>query len=111
MGDLDSVTAEHVGRAALAGDAFAIGLLREAGAYLGRAIAGFLHMFNPSIVILGGGVAINTGELLFEPVRAAMSAHQIDPAYDCAVAPAQLGDDVGLLGTLALLMETFPEGN
>ncbi|MEK6572860.1 MAG: ROK family protein [Chloroflexota bacterium] len=107
-GHIESVTAQHVGEGALAGDAFAIELLAEAGTYIGRAIADFLHAFNPSIVILGGGVAINVGELLFGPVRAAMRQRWMGEVYDCEVVPAQLGDDVGLLGTLALVMETFP---
>lgn len=109
-GDVDTVTARHVGMAAKAGDAFAIGLMREAGSYIGRAIADFLHIFNPSIIILGGGVALNTGELLFEPIRAAMKGRMMEEEYDCPVVPGQLGDDVGLLGTLALAMETYPEG-
>jgi hypothetical protein len=53
-------------------------------------------------------VANNVGELLFEPVRAAMRQRWMGEVYDCEVVPAQLGDDVGLLGTLALVMETFP---
>ncbi|MBM4422866.1 MAG: ROK family protein [Chloroflexi bacterium] len=107
-GEIDSVTAKHVGMAALAGDEFAIGLLNEAGTYIGRAIADFLHMFNPSIVILGGGVAINVGDPLFRPARKAMQQRWMGSVYDCAIVPAQLGDDVGLLGTLALAMETYP---
>lgn len=108
-GDIETVTAKHVGEAALAGDAFAIGLIAEAGVYIGRAVADFLHVFNPSIVILGGGVAINVGNLLFEPARSAMRQRWMGDVYNCAVVPAQLGDDVGLLGTLALAMETYPQ--
>lgn len=107
-GDIEAVTARQVGMAAAAGDLFAIGLLREAGTYIGRAIADFLHVFNPSIVILGGGVALNTGELLFEPIRVAMKERMLEAVYGCPVVPARLGDDVGLLGTLALLRDAFP---
>jgi glucokinase len=109
-GDIRGVTARHVGLAAQAGDAFALGLLREAGTYIGYAVADFLHMFNPALVILGGGVALNTRELLFDPIHSAMRERLIDPAYTCPIVPAQLGDDVGLLGTLALLNETYPDG-
>ncbi len=107
-GDIAAVTAREVGEAAKAGDAFAMELLREAGMYVGRALANFLLMFNPSIVILGGGVSINTGELLFEPVRAAMKQDVMEAVYNCEVVAAQLGDDVGLLGTLALVEEMYP---
>jgi glucokinase len=107
-GEVDAVTAREVGAAAQAGDKFAIELLGEAGAFVGHAIADFLHIFNPSIVILGGGVSNNVGRLLVEPVKAAIRARVMGSIYECDVVLAQLGDDVGLLGTLALAAETFP---
>jgi glucokinase len=110
-GDIDRVTAAHVGEAAHAGDPVAINLIAEAGTFIGRAIADFCHIFNPSIVILGGGVAINCGDLLLEPARAAMRSRVMSSIYlrDCEIVQAQLGDDVGLLGALALAVETFGE--
>jgi len=110
-GDIDQVTAAHVGEAAQAGDPIAMSLIVEAGRFIGRAIADFCHVFNPSIVILGGGVAINCGDLLLEPARAAMRSRVMSSIYlrDCQIVQAQLGDDVGLLGALALAVETFGE--
>ncbi len=110
-GDIESVTAQHVGEAALNGDAFAISLLAEAGTFIGRAIADFMHVFNPSIVILGGGVASNVGNLLVEPAWAAVRQRAMSDIYyrDCQIVPAMLADDVGLLGALALAIETHPE--
>jgi glucokinase len=109
-GDIETVTAQHVGLAAKAGDAYAINLLAEAGTFIGHALADFLCIFNPSIVILGGGVASNVGELLLAPVRQAMRQRAMSEIYyhNLSVVPAQLGDDVGLLGALALAVETHP---
>ncbi len=109
-GDIEAVTAKHIGEAAHAGDGFAIELLSDAGTHIGHAIADFMHAFNPSIVILGGGVTINVGDLLLEPARRAMRERVISDIYykDCAIVQAQLGDDVGLLGALALALETHP---
>lgn len=107
-GDTELVTAREVGQAAQEGDPFALTLLAEAGTYIGRAIADFLHIFNPSIVILGGGVGINAGKLLINPIRTAMRDRMMESVYDCELVLALLGDDVGLLGTLALAAETFP---
>lgn len=106
-GQIDAVTARHVGEAARAGDVLAVSLLAEAGTYLGQAIADFLHIFNPSIVILGGGVANNVGDLLLEPARAAVRQRSISDRYvqDCPIVQAQLADDAGLLGALALALE------
>lgn len=107
-GDFDSVTAQHVGTAAKNGDAFAKKILAEAGTYIGYAVGDFLHFSNPSLVVIGGGVAINVGDLLLDPMRAAMKQRVMDDHYICDIALAELGDDVGLLGTLALAMESYP---
>ena len=60
-------------------------------------------MFNPSIVILGGGVSFS-GNLLLDPVKAAIEKHVMDKSYlkDLVIANAALGDNAGLLGALAL---------
>ena len=61
-------------------------------------------MFNPQIVVIGGGVS-NTGELLFAPLREAVAEHVLDPAYceDVPIVQAALGDNVALIGAAALV--------
>ena len=104
--DLAQLTTALIGKAALEGDAFARALFAEAGAHIGAAIASLMHVFNPAVVILGGGVSF-VGDLLFEPVRAAVRAHAMNDMYwrDCPIIPAALGDDAGLVGAGALAME------
>jgi len=65
-----------------------------------------MHLFNPGIVIFGGGVS-QTGELLLAPIREAVKRYTLSPAYweGVPIVQAQLGDDVGLLGALALAIE------
>jgi glucokinase len=96
-------TAKTISEAAKAGDALAIEAYQRAGNYLGRAIGDYLHIFNPSIVILGGGV-INSGALILDPVRNALKVDELSPQYlkDLIITTAMLGDDAGLLGTLAM---------
>lgn len=55
-------------QAALAGDALAQRISTETAEHLGIAVAGLLNLMNPSMVVLGGGLA-SLGELLLEPVR------------------------------------------
>jgi len=100
---LAKITARDVAEAANAGDGLAQETFAYAGKFLGQAVADFLHMFNPAIVIFGGGVS-QSGELLFAPMRAAMREHLMTPSYleGLQMATAQLGDDAGLLGALAL---------
>ncbi|MBP7692192.1 MAG: ROK family protein [Anaerolineales bacterium] len=105
-GDLTLLTTALIGQAALNGDGFAQALFAEAGGHLGAAIAGLLHIFNPAVVILGGGVSF-VGDVFFEPVRAAVRQHTMNDLYwrNCPIVPAALGDDAGLVGAGALAME------
>jgi len=85
------------------GDALAIEAMERAGRYMGIAIANYLHIFNPSIVVLGGGVS-RSGGLFFNPLYQSLRENVFAPGYlnDQTVTTAALGDDVGLLGALAL---------
>ncbi len=98
-----ALTARLVAEAAQAGDALAIAAYRRAGEYLGIGVANFLHAFDPSIVIFGGGVS-TVGPLLFEPFEASLKKRVFHPRYleNLKIATADLGDDAGLLGALAL---------
>ena len=102
--DASQIDAEAVGQAAAAGDALAIETLAYAGRILGLGIVAALHLFNPEVVVLGGGVT-KTGELLFGPMREAVQMHILDEAYLAGVEirEAVLGDDVALVGAGALV--------
>ncbi len=105
-GDFSKLTTALIGHAAKEGDAFARSLFREAGEHLGYGLASLLHLYNPSIVIIGGGVSF-VGDLLLEPVRATVRRYAMHEMYwrDVAIVPAALGDDAGLVGAGALAME------
>jgi glucokinase len=108
------ISARDVADAANQGDALALEAFHRAGRYLGQSLADFLHIFNPSIVIFGGGVS-QSGPLLFDTVKESMQNFVMDKAYlDVKIATAQLGDDAGLIGALALahvkLSEQSPSG-
>jgi len=103
------LSAEMVGKAAQEGDAVALQAVERAAYYLGIGVLNLIHLFDPAIVILGGGVS-KLGRLLFDPVRAlvrerAMTAQQ----KQIPIVPAALGDQVGLLGGVALVMTTKPQ--
>ena len=89
--------------AAAQGDPLALRAMQRAGAFIGYALADFLHIFNPTIVIFGGGVS-KSGELLFSPLRIALEERVLSPGYlqDLVLTTAALGDDAGLMGALAL---------
>jgi glucokinase len=97
------LTARKVAEAAKAGDILARSAFERAGKYLGIAVASFLHAFDPSIVIFGGGVS-QSGDLLFKPFEKSLHEQVINPKYleNLKIATAALGDNAGLMGALAL---------
>jgi glucokinase len=96
-------SSKDVAKAALAGDSLAKKAYQRAGFYLGMAMANYLHIFNPTIIICGGGVS-RSGDLLFEPVRESLNKHVMDPVYmqNLTLTTAGLGDDAGIMGALAM---------
>jgi glucokinase len=96
-------TAVQVAEAARDGDALALEAFERAGYYLGIAVANYLAIFDPSILIFGGG-ASQAGDLLFLPFQKSLKKNVFHPHYldDLVITKAALGDDAGLLGALAL---------
>jgi glucokinase len=97
------LTAREVAQAAKQGDKLAIAALARAGTFLGHALADFLHAFNPSIIIVGGGVS-RSGDLLMKPIHDCLKERVISPHYldDLILTTSSLRDEAGLLGALAL---------
>ena len=97
------LNARQVADAAHQGDPLAISAFERAGYYLGIGVANYLAIFDPSILIFGGGVS-QVGDLLFRPFEDSLRKHTFHPHYldNLVIAKAALGDDAGLLGALAL---------
>jgi glucokinase len=97
------LSAAQIADAAREGDSLAISAFARAGHYLGIAVANYLAIFDPSILIFGGGVS-QVGDLLFKPFEESLRKHTFHPHYldNLVITKAALGDDAGLLGALAL---------
>jgi len=110
-GDLAQVSAKTVFLAAQQGDRLAGELIRQTGCYLGVGLANLVNIFNPELIIIGGGLS-NMGERLLEPARGVMRerAYQIS-ASAVRIVPAVLGNDSGLIGAAAwVLRQSAREG-
>lgn len=96
-------TSRQIAEAGALGDALAIEAFEYAGTFLGRAITDLLHIFNPTVVVLGGGVT-NARDLLMVPVKRSMEQSVMTPAYlaDLQLCYAKLGDQAGLVGAMVL---------
>lgn len=101
---LEHFGADEIARAARQGDVLAQQAFQRAGKYLGLALAGFLHIFDPSIVVFGGGVS-QSGDLLFEAMHRQLRESVFHPRYleNLTFAMAALGDQAGLMGARALV--------
>jgi glucokinase len=95
--------AKEIDDAAKLGDPLAVEAISQAGRFMGYGIANFLQIFNPSIIILGGGVS-RSGSYWWDAVQQSLRRSVISDAYfqSLVLTPAALGDDAGLLGALAL---------
>jgi glucokinase len=96
------VLGEDVTRLAREGDKVAISVLEEAGRWLGIGLAGFVNVFNPEVIAVGGGV-MAAGELILEATREEMRLRARPPSRDLVeIKEATLGPKSGVLGAAAL---------
>ena len=102
---MQGATAADVARAAQAGDAVAKRIWDETCEALASGITSIVNLFEPEIVVLGGGV-VRTGEQLLAPVRELVSAQVIGDSVP--VVPAELGDAVGVVGAATIAYERLP---
>lgn len=88
------------------GDAAAREALTLIGTNLGVGIASFLNVFNPDVVVIGGGV-LAAGELLLAPARAEAARRALPTMMAHArIVPAEFGSEAGLVGSALLALES-----
>ncbi len=108
-GDPQQITAKLVAEAAQRGDHEAQMILHTAINYLGIGMASLVNLFNPQMIVIGGGLS-KLGETLFDPVRRAVRRHAFRAAaQEAQVVPAQLGDKVGVLGAAAAALTSLED--
>jgi len=96
---------EDVTDLAREGDEGALSVLEEAGRWLGIGLAGFVNIFNPEVVVVGGGV-MEADELLLKAARREVHLRARSPKRDLVeVKEAALGPDSGVLGAAAFAQD------
>ncbi len=104
----EEITGGIVTELAHAGDAAARSALETVGRRLGYGLVGVVNLFNPQVIVIGGG-AVRAGDLLLEPARAVVAERALPPPREAvSIVPAHFGDESGMIGAalLALEMET-----
>ncbi|KRF06576.1 hypothetical protein ASG89_19185 [Paenibacillus sp. Soil766] len=88
-----------------AGDLVANELMQETLSALGSAIASFIHMFNPSLIVIGGGVA-EAGDRLFTELRKEVARRTMPSMLEgVRIEPAYRGNWSGMIGAALQLWE------
>jgi glucokinase len=97
-GKIENITAREVGEAAEKGDAVASASINQIAGYLGIGLVNLVNIFNPEVIVIGGGVA-KLGERLLEPARKIVQERAFPlQASAVKIVPARLGDDSGIIG-------------
>jgi glucokinase len=103
-------TAHTLVEAAKNGDPGATDDIARIGHYLGAGIASLVNIFNPEVVVLGGGFS-EAGELLLEPARDTLAREALKPARDLVqIEWAQLGPNAGMIGAALVGFEGLDRG-
>jgi len=105
QGDLSKITAQVVYEAANDGDGYALEVVRETAKLLGAGVASLVNIFNPSVVVICGGVT-QAGEKLFGPLTAEVHRRAFKPAWEvCRIVPGALPGTAGVYGAAAVFMQ------
>jgi len=99
--------AHRLVRLANEGDARAHEVLEQIGRRLGSGLGSLVNVFDPELVVLGGGFAA-AGELLLEPARSVLVREALPPGRDrVRVVRAELGTAAGVVGAGLVAFEAL----
>ena len=108
---MDGAVAADVTAAAMAGDPVASAVWDETVNALACGLTSIVNLFEPELVVLGGGVVSGTGEQLLRPVRTRVLADSMPPAAaGVQIVEAGLGERVGVVGAAAIAIERIGAG-
>jgi glucokinase len=94
------------------GDANALEILDRIGRHLGSGIGSFVNIFNPELIVIGGGFGVAALKYLLPAAHDVMRREALDPARDqFRVAPAELGTAAGLIGAAFVAFEALDESS
>ncbi len=104
----DGLSAKDVVSAARDGDETSKKIIDDAGVYLGLGITSIIHLINPEIFIIGGGLS-RAGRMLLDPVRRTVAERaQKHLAQNVRIVRARLGGKSGIYGSLADALDRCP---
>ena len=101
----DELNSEKVFSAASEGDELALQVFQRMGVYLGIAMANLVNIFNPEMIVVGGGVSA-AWEMFAQHARTEVMKRAFPvPAQRCQIVRVECGDDAGLIGAAWLAIQ------
>lgn len=97
--------AEDVGAAAREGDRVAIEIIQSSGQMIGDVLAGLVNFFNPSLILIGGGVARIGNQLLASIRQAVLKRSTSLATHDLVVAYSPMGAEAGVTGAIHMALD------
>lgn len=105
LADGREITGPLVTELAHDGDSAAREAIAAIGRRLGVGISSFINIFNPEVVVIGGGV-IAAGDLLLDPAREEAAARALSPGRDLVrIVAARFGTEAGMVGAATLALD------
>jgi len=99
---LETITPKLISRAAAKGDSLALDIVDEVGYYVGLGIINVVHLLDPELIVIGGGMT-GFGKPLMDAVRRTVDERLMKfPERRLEIVFSKLGDDAGVLGASQL---------
>jgi glucokinase len=103
--NMEKLTAEMVGKAAQQGDKLARDVVARAAFYLGVGMVNIANIFNPEMIVIGGGL-VGLGEMLIAPGRKMVAERTFSiSSRNIKIVKAKLGNEAGVYGAAAFAFD------
>ena len=103
-GDISKVTTKMVADAAKEGDELALNVFKRAMEYIGIGIANLINLFNPEMIVIGGGVSM-AGDIFFKNIEEVVAKHVMQSSpRELNIHPVAYGNNAALMGAFALIL-------
>lgn len=103
-GDYSKVTAKMVADAAKEGDEMALNVFNRATEYIGLGISNLIGIFNPDMIVIGGGVSM-AGDIFFDNIRTVVQKNSMRPtAPQVQILPVAFGLNAAIMGAFSLIL-------
>ena len=90
--------------AAKAGDELSLNVFNKAIEYVGIGIADLVNLFNPELIVIGGGVSM-AGDMFFDTIKNVIHKHILQAsARELPILPVAFGKNAALMGAFALVL-------